>query len=163
MSPVIPTLAAIARVVENAQEVMSHGKRHSVPSKDKDIALLMSTFMDDRVHIKIIGRHTKTTAKDVPVNVIVAGISKLIHKNGLDKWWSDRVHQEKVIMLLSTQECWECRECWEHIVHFWSLLKWQLAPGDAWSTVLNLHLGSLRVFQSVHTITAIDSNSLWCK
>ena len=39
-------------------------------------------------------------------------------------------HQEKVIMLLSTQECWE------QIVHFWSLLKWQLAPGDAWSSSL---------------------------
>ena len=90
MSPAIPILAAVARMVEKTQEVMSRGKRHSVPSKDKDIALLMSNFMDDKVHVKIIGRHTKTTARDVPVNVIVAGISKLIHKNGLDEWWSNR-------------------------------------------------------------------------
>ena len=45
-------------------------------------------------------------------------------------------HQEKVFMLPSAPEFWECRECWEHIGHFWSLLKLQLAPGDTWSSSL---------------------------
>ena len=45
-------------------------------------------------------------------------------------------HQEKVFMLPSAPEFWECRECWEHIRHFWSLLKLQLAPGDTWSSSL---------------------------
>ena len=90
MLPAIPILAAVAQMVEKAQEVMSHGKQHSVPSKDKDIALLMSTFMDDKVHVKVISRHTKMTARDVPVNMVVVGISKLIHKNGLDEWWSNQ-------------------------------------------------------------------------
>ena len=38
------------------------------------------------------------------------------------------VHQEKVFMLPSAPEFWECQECLEHIGHFWSLLKLQLAP-----------------------------------
>ena len=45
-------------------------------------------------------------------------------------------HQEKVLMLPSAPEFWECQECWEHIGHFWSLLKLQLAPGDTWSSSL---------------------------
>lgn len=81
-SPAAPTLRAVQEHVEQECGIVSRGKKHTVPSRERDIAILVSAYQASQVHVYTNGR--AVNEKDDAKDVVIDGVGKL--QGVIDRW-----------------------------------------------------------------------------
>lgn len=85
LHPAIPIIRIVIDFMEREFGTLVRGKKHTVPSKEKDIAKLRKSYSDSRIHENQPGRcfHSK---KDKAANYTSLGALKLTTTGRLEKW-----------------------------------------------------------------------------
>ena len=89
ISPAIPKLAYLQQIIEKELDGFKRGKKHTSPSKERDVAMLTSTYLMGRVHETIPGRRVPVEA-DYKPDFVTKGSHELFEKGAFDQWWQSR-------------------------------------------------------------------------
>ncbi|RXW12162.1 hypothetical protein EST38_g13693 [Candolleomyces aberdarensis] len=86
LHPAIPTIWAVINFIEQAFGTIVRGKKHTIPSTEKDITKLRQSYADSKIHETRPGRVQRATEKANDVNHL--GIQQL----SVGRFWATWNH-----------------------------------------------------------------------
>jgi hypothetical protein len=100
LHPAIPIIRVVINFIEHQFGTIVRGKKHSVPSKEKDIAKLRASFSSSKLHKQQPGRKIPGSGDDHAPDFATEGVEKVVLGNALANLNEGRAFER------STREEW---------------------------------------------------------
>ncbi|KAJ3546980.1 hypothetical protein NMY22_g1840 [Coprinellus aureogranulatus] len=96
LHPAIPVIRNIIDFTENEFGTLARGKKHTVPSREKDIETLQKTYATAQLHEIRPGRHNWSDKRDNARDFIDAGAHKVSMTQLLSRWNAGRAFERSL-------------------------------------------------------------------